>query len=306
MTDKVTLLIVDDSDDDLESCSEFLSDDFEREWVITGINDSREGLELTRQHHFDCVLLDYSLPGLNGIEVLKRLREDNTEVPVVMLTGQGSERLAVEAMKAGAQDYIPKSEMAFPRISNIVIAAIEQKQQELELLQRANFDHLTGLAGRALFLDRLNSAVIRSDRHESPFSLLFIDLDKFKAVNDTLGHKFGDLLLKEVAKRLRTCMREGDTVARLGGDEFVILFEDLPGDGMETTKKMMKRAYEQITSTPYRLAEETVEVGASIGATVYPTITGVKEALLDNADRAMYAAKRDPDTCLKMAESEAQ
>lgn len=306
MVEQVRILIVDDSEDDRDHCEELLEEDPDREWLITETGDSVEGLRLVEDHRFDCVLLDYSMPGLNGIAVMNRLREKNAEVPVVMLTGQGTERIAVEAMKAGAQDYIPKQDLAFPRLAEVIVEAIDQKQKQLDILQRANYDHLTGLAGRALFEDRLHSAIVRNERYRTAFALLFIDLDRFKAVNDTMGHKFGDLLLKEVAERMRCCNREGDTVARLGGDEFVLIFEDLPDDGVATTIKMMERIVEKVANRPYALGGQEITIGTSIGAAICPTTAQDKKGLIEAADLAMYDAKRDPDIFYKIAEPREQ
>ena len=301
MADPINILILDDSEDDREHCEELLQEDTNREWLITGIEDSNQGLNLLNNHHFDCVLLDYSLPGHSGIDVMNLLRENNVEVPVVMLTGQGNERLAVAAMKAGVQDYIPKSELAFPQLADVILGAIDQKRLQLELLQRANYDHLTGLAGRALFTDRLRTAINRSQRRRKAFALVFMDLDKFKAVNDTLGHKIGDLLLKDVARRMTDCLRDGDTVARLGGDEFVLLLEDLPGDGVAMAESMMERLSERVVLTPYELAGQAVEIGASMGAAICPTTSEGEQQLMDFADRAMYEVKRTPELRFKIA-----
>ncbi|MBY6203289.1 GGDEF domain-containing response regulator [Halomonas denitrificans] len=289
------LLVVDDSEDDREHYRDLLSEDRQHEWTFTGTGDSTECLRLVERHHFDCVLLDYSMPGHTGVEVMRRLREKNLEVPVVMLTGQGTERIAVEAMKAGVQDYLPKDDLDGRSLSDAVLAAIEQRETELDLLRRANFDHLTGLASRALLLDRMRRACSRSDRQKTPFGLLFIDLDGFKSINDSLGHRAGDLLLKDVARRLDACSREGDTVARLGGDEFVVIFEELPGDGILTMTRLTERVHEAIAGRAYRLADRDVGVGASIGSVIYPTTTRDREALLDLADSAMYTAKQSTD-----------
>lgn len=301
MKDTLQILVVDDSDDDRDYIKELLEQDDAQTWALTGTSDSKEGLRLVEKHHFDCILLDYSLPGYNGIQVLERLRATNLEVPVIILTGFGNERVAVAAMKAGAQDYIPKSEIAWPRLGEVIFEAIDTKRKQLELLQRANYDHLTGLVGRALFVDRLRLAASRSDRQGTAFTLVFVDLDGFKQVNDTLGHQAGDMLLKDVAARLQKSTREGDVVARLGGDEFVIIFEDLPGDGLAATEKLMTRLVDEFAAHSYPFEGQAIEVRASMGAAIYPTLTNNKDELLRAADAAMYTAKRMPGSCFKIA-----
>jgi diguanylate cyclase (GGDEF)-like protein/PAS domain S-box-containing protein len=164
----------------------------------------------------------------------------------------------------------------------------QRKQDEEQIRRQANFDALTGLPNRSLFFDRLHQAVIAARREESLLALLFVDLDRFKAVNDTFGHVMGDELLQEVAERLSTCVRDSDTVARLGGDEFVVLVHDL-GE-VNDAALVADKIIEQM-STPFEVAGREVALGASIGITVYPEDTGDAEVMMRNADMAMYRAK---------------
>jgi diguanylate cyclase (GGDEF)-like protein/PAS domain S-box-containing protein len=163
-----------------------------------------------------------------------------------------------------------------------------QKLAEETIWRQANFDLLTGLPNRSMFHDRLEHEIKKASRAGRRLALMFIDLDHFKEVNDTLGHDMGDILLKEAARRLSSCIRQVDTVARLGGDEFTILI-----DGSEDSGSVERVARDILTklAEPFRLKIETVYLSASIGITLYPDdATGV-EALLKNADQAMYAAK---------------
>ncbi len=164
----------------------------------------------------------------------------------------------------------------------------QRKQDEEQIRRQANFDALTGLPNRSLFFDRLNQAVIAARREESLLALLFVDLDRFKAVNDTFGHVMGDELLQEVAERLSACVRDSDTVARLGGDEFVVLVHDL-GE-VNDAALVADKIIEQM-STPFNVGDREVALGASIGITVYPEDTGDAEVMMRNADMAMYRAK---------------
>jgi diguanylate cyclase (GGDEF)-like protein/PAS domain S-box-containing protein len=172
---------------------------------------------------------------------------------------------------------------------------ITEKKLAAELVWRkANFDSLTGLPNRQLFHDRLHLELKKAERSGGKVALLFIDLDHFKEVNDTLGHDMGDLLLKDAGQRLSGCVRESDTVARLGGDEFtVILGEVTAFEGVErVAEEILKRL-----GAPYRLGTETVYVTASLGITVYPDDASGVEDLLKNADQAMYAAKDAGRNC---------
>lgn len=166
---------------------------------------------------------------------------------------------------------------------------ITQKKETEELIWRqANFDTLTGLPNRHMFLDRLVQEIKKAHRSEQTLALMFLDLDHFKEVNDTLGHDSGDDLLKEAARRLRTCVREADTVARLGGDEFaVVLSESKDQASVEHVAHNILKAM----NIPFLLGAEKAYVSTSIGIKLYPRDATNGEALLKNADQAMYAAK---------------
>ncbi len=164
----------------------------------------------------------------------------------------------------------------------------QRKQSEEQIWRQANFDPLTGLPNRSMFRDRLEMEIKKAHRMGQSFALLFIDLDRFKEVNDTLGHDMGDILLKETAHRLQTCVRESDTVARLGGDEFTIILSEL--DHVDDCERIAKNLMQKL-STPFRLGDELAYVSASIGITLYPADSTGLSQLLKNADQAMYAAK---------------
>ncbi|WP_316364471.1 EAL domain-containing protein [Candidatus Thiodiazotropha sp. CDECU1] len=166
----------------------------------------------------------------------------------------------------------------------------ERKQYEEKIWHQANFDTLTGLSNRSLFLDRLERALAYARRHDYKLALLFIDLDGFKDVNDTLGHAHGDLLLQEAAKRLQACVREMDTVSRLGGDEFTVILPELAESISAATV-----AGTILTSLarPYVIEGHETQLTASIGITVYPQDGDDPGMLLQNADTAMYRAKAE-------------
>jgi len=158
----------------------------------------------------------------------------------------------------------------------------------------AFYDHITGLPNRRLLTDRLHQALSSSARSGREGALLFIDLDNFKDVNDTLGHDIGDLLLQQVAQRLVSCMREGDTVARMGGDEFVVMLEELSAQAIESATQT-KTVGEKILATlnqPYELASHEYRCTASIGASIFNGHHQSGEELLKRADIAMYQAKK--------------
>jgi diguanylate cyclase (GGDEF)-like protein/PAS domain S-box-containing protein len=165
-----------------------------------------------------------------------------------------------------------------------------RKQAEETIQRQANFDPLTQLPNRRLFLDRLAQEIAKSRRANLPLGLLLIDLDEFKEVNDTLGHDVGDTLLQEAARRIRSCVRDADTVARLGGDEFTVLLTDLPDRAAhieDIAQKIIVRLAE-----PFQLGNEMAYVSASIGITLFPRDAEDIDTLMKHADQAMYSAKK--------------
>lgn len=164
-----------------------------------------------------------------------------------------------------------------------------KKATEEAIWKQANFDALTGLPNRRMFNDRLRTEMKKSARDIQPMALIFIDLDGFKAVNDTLGHDFGDLLLKQVAERLLQSVRNTDTVARLGGDEFTVILSELKdsGDVVRIVQEILHSM-----SKPFQLGQEVAGISASVGISLYPEDGRDAETLIKNADQAMYLAKQ--------------
>lgn len=176
----------------------------------------------------------------------------------------------------------------------LAIDITEKKLSQEQIWRQANFDPLTGLPNRQMFLDRLEQEIKKARRAQSLFALLFIDLDRFKEVNDTLGHMLGDQLLRIAAKRLEGCVRTSDTVARLGGDEFTVLLTGQ--DNHEVAARVAETILRQM-SEPFPLNGESAYVSASIGITLYPNDAEEAAQLLQNADQAMYAAKDKGRNC---------
>ena len=164
----------------------------------------------------------------------------------------------------------------------------ERKLDEEQIRYQANYDHVTGLPNRSLFMDRLSRSIIESRRAKTNVGLMFLDLDGFKVINDTLGHDAGDILLQQTAARLGLCVRESDTVARLGGDEFTIIMPLI--DNIQSTVVVADRILHSLTK-PFNLAGEERQISASIGISIYPDQAADEKQLLHNADVAMFHAK---------------
>jgi diguanylate cyclase (GGDEF)-like protein len=164
----------------------------------------------------------------------------------------------------------------------------DRRQSEQQIQKMAYFDSLTGLPNRSLFLDRLNQAMARASREKGSLALLFLDLDRFKNVNDTLGHSVGDQLLTDVSMRLKRHIRNSDTLARLGGDEFVVIATNL---GKELNATYVAKNLIEAVQAPFRIGNDRLHVTTSIGIALFPEDGTDTEALLKNADLAMYSAK---------------
>ena len=163
-----------------------------------------------------------------------------------------------------------------------------KKESEDIIWKQANFDKVTGLPNRHMFHDRLEQEIKKAHRADLQMGLLFIDLDRFKEINDTLGHDMGDILLMESSRRITSCVRESDTVARLGGDEFTVILSEF------VDTKIVERAAQailKVLAEPFQLGDEMAYISASIGITLYPNDASNVEELLKNADQAMYVAK---------------
>jgi diguanylate cyclase (GGDEF)-like protein/PAS domain S-box-containing protein len=177
-----------------------------------------------------------------------------------------------------------------PTLSGIVRDLSEQKRVEAQLAHQVLHDPLTGLANRTMLVDRLDQALARVRRSNHMFAVLFVDLDRFKLVNDTLGHSAGDRLLVEAASRIETSVRESDTVARIGGDEFVVLFEEV--ESVHQTTELADRLIAELRA-PFRNGADCSYLSASIGIALYTGGEQTPQTILANADVAMYRAKED-------------
>jgi len=246
-------------------------------------------LRLVGEDHFDVMLLDLSLPDSSGFSGLLTIQNMAPKLPVVILTAYADEELALSAVEHGAQDYLFKDKTNGPAIKRALDYAIRRKRFEGELITRANFDPLTGLANRPLFESRLDMALARSKRQGTGFGIFFIDLDRFKQVNDTFGHATGDQLLTHVAQCLKQSVRPYDTAARFGGDEFALLVEGI--ENPLYCRPIAEKIIQGITTPPV-IRGKPVMIGVSIGIVIARAHEALmREDLLHRADEAMYQAK---------------
>ena len=265
-------------------------------------------LEALRQQDWDIVLSDYQMPEFNGLNALRTVKERAPDLPFIIVSGTIGEELAVEAMRSGAQDYLMKDNLArlVPAIRRELNDADERRALRLAretLRHQAYHDILTGLPNRWLLRDRLEQVFAFARRQDTRPTVMFLDLDRFKNLNDTLGHLHGDQLLRAVADRLRTIISEQDTLARLGGDDFVLLFSDLPD--RDAALAQARRIQEQF-SQPFRLDGKEVYLDASIGIARYPENGTEPDILIKHAESAMYYAKDRGGNSIQFSSEEIQ
>ncbi len=329
------ILLVNDDQASLFALEALLAGGVQRnEYKLVTARSGEEALREVLKHEFAVILLDVSMPVMDGFETAEAIHSHprSASVPIIFLTAHYADELnRLKGYQKGAVDYLfypvipqilqtkvavfvelTKKNLELERKSErLAVLNRDLRVQRMQDLERANVqleaeveerklaeerahelairDPLTGLLNRRSFMEHLEHAVTYALRHNDRIALLFMDLDKFKNINDTLGHDTGDELLRQVAVRLTDAVREADVVARLGGDEFVVLLEGLtdPGDANNVAEKIALALSDQ-----YDLGVHCVHTSASIGIGRYPEDGNSVKLLMKNADLAMYHAKR--------------
>ena len=240
--------------------------------------------------HLDSVVLLHLLDADAGLTELRALVTAAPEAAIVVISEGEEATTGVAAVTAGAQDHLLRAELHPAMLHRAVRYALERKRAEVRLTRQALQDPLTGLPNRVLFLDRMSVALDRSRRTGLAPAVMFLDVDSFKAVNDTLGHAGGDRLLRALAARFGSLLRPMDTVARLGGDEFTFLFEGLSGneEAVVIAQRIAEAAAEPIA---LGAGDGVTSVAVSIGVAMLDDPQVVMDDALADADAAMYRAK---------------
>jgi len=243
---------------------------------------------------WDIVLSDYAMPQFSGLDALRLLQESGRDLPFIVLSGTIGDEVAVETMKAGAHDYLLKNNLA--RLVPAIRRELKEAQDRRERVKAQNMilylayhDPLTGLFNRIGFELRLKEAIQARSPQKNPFAVLMMDIDHFKAINDSLGHHHGNLLLKEVGVRLRRVLKESDKIARVGGDEFAVMIPSCDSGRAVQAAGAILTALEE----PFLLESLSLFVAASIGISVFPGQGENPTVLMQHADVAMYAAKQN-------------
>ena len=273
------------------------SEDFD----IIEASDGLEAIKAVEKHHPALILLDAVMPGIDGFTTCQQIKEKgHTDIPVMMITGLDDDASVERAYEVGAIDFITKPikwAVLKHRVKSVVAKVIAERKVQL----LAYRDNLTGLPNRLLFADRLEQAVMRSERSRTSMALMLVDIDDFKLVNDSFGHEAGDKLIKAVGDLISKSLRRADTIARLGGDEFAVIIEgiDGPEDAISIADNLTT-----ILEHNVRLDDQETYTSASIGIAVFPGDGKDARTLLKNADTAMFRAKENGRHCFQFYKPE--
>jgi len=291
-TGAVSILLIDDNPGDRRLAEIALREgehDAQMSCNIVTAECLKDGVhEVSGDREIDAVLLDLRLPDAHGLEGLTTLHSIRPSLPIVVLTGQSDLGTAIDALKRGANDYLEKVDIQPKTLWRAIRYAIERKQGEIDLLNLANTDPLTGLLNRRAFFVQLEEAIEQSRRSQLSCAVVVFDIDSFKEVNDVFGHRLGDSLLSEIATRVQAQVRKTDSVGRLGGDEFAVVAPNLRTEnGAIEIAEKIRAAVASITS----LSGIAIKANVSIGIAVFPQDNSLADVLVSHADMAMYRSK---------------
>jgi diguanylate cyclase (GGDEF)-like protein len=297
------VLLVEDNQSDAFLVNDILKKFYPGSFDLVHTENEGDALRSLGGDAFDVCLLDLSLPDAHEFSTLQQMMNRQPQMPVLILTGNENDEAAHKAVAMGAQDYLIKQKADGQSLKQAIDYAIERKKHHEDLVRSALYDPLTNLARRETFVKSLNAALARIKRTDRAVAIFFIDLDKFKSVNDTWGHATGDKLLQAVAGRLKKALRPYDVLARFGGDEFVVLIDDAAS--LTNCSALAQKLINEIMA-PVNIEGTVFDPGASIGVATTFNRKGIDaEALLKEADLAMYQAKAKEGNsfCIYMPQS---
>ncbi len=260
-------------------------------YLLDQAGNGQQALMLCQRKMPDLILMDALMPEMDGFTACRMIRDmpGGAEVPILMITGLEDENSVVRAFSAGATDYVPKP-VHFSVLRQRMARLLQASKAEQHVKKLAYYDTLTGLPNRTNLMQSLKVALNRAVINSSRVAVLFLDLDRFKLINDTLGHDAGDLLLKAVADRIRRCVRENDFVARLGGDEFTVVLQDVVS--LDHIAQVAEKICHSISS-PFVFLQQKMFLSTSIGISLFPDDADDVTTLLKHADSAMFRAKEN-------------
>jgi diguanylate cyclase (GGDEF)-like protein len=300
------ILVVDDE----EIMRKLLTDVLRNEgYNINSVSRADDALQEVAKGNINILITDIMMKGMNGIELLKRVKDIDPDIDVIVMTGYGSIQTAVESMKLGAIDYLTKP-LNIDQISLIVKKTAERRQLKREASESkfykklSQVDGLTELFNHRFFQQLLQKEIARAERDNSPVSLIMIDVDNFKAYNDQNGHPMGDLALKKISWLLTQNSRECDFIARYGGEEFTII---IPNTVKKIAVSIANRIRRAIEDTDF-VNEDSLpnrKLTISLGVAEYPADAQSRKELIEQADQALYLAKTRGKNRVEVIDSQA-
>ncbi|HEY0843830.1 MAG TPA: EAL domain-containing protein [Noviherbaspirillum sp.] len=284
-TRRARILLADDNADMREYVCRLLAP----YWEVEAVADGMQALEAAWRNPPDLVLTDVMMPNLDGFGLLRALRTDKRTraTPIIMLSARAGEEARVEGLEAGADDYLVKPFGARELLARIN-THLDISRQRQEAVETAQHDELTGLPNRKLTMDFAERLFASARRGGKRVGVLFIDMDRFKPINDVHGHQVGDAVLAEIARRLKSCVRAGDIAGRIGGDEFLVVLSDVRDS---TDAAQAARHIIDALGQPYHVAGLALHSSPSIGIAVFHDDGEDMEQLIRRSDIAMYHAK---------------
>ncbi len=297
LNDTKNVLVLEDSPVDFENLLSFFKE-LKNYNILKAVN-LNEAYDKIENEQIDVVLSDYILPDGNGIDFIKTLTSKDSAIPVILITGYGSEIVASQAIQAGAYDYLPKKNINENSILRSINNALEKaqlkkeikmtKKKLIEISVMSIRDELTGLYNRRYLNEHLAKEIKRAKRYQTDLSCMMIDLDHFKKINDSLGHNFGDFVLKEFAKSIESNIRASDISIRYGGEEFIIILPNTNKEGALQSAENIRKFYEQKI---YENNGDKKTVTVSIGVVSSNSAHHLQaDYLIAQADKALYLAK---------------
>jgi diguanylate cyclase (GGDEF)-like protein len=303
MLKNFTLLFVEDDTGTQEQLKIMLIDEVKDFYQAY---DGAEGLEIYKNKKPDIILTDINMPILSGLDMVEEIKKIDKDQPILMMSAFDEKDILLNAINIGIDGFIVKpidmtqlnnklNQIAKNLQNKIdsenrrVKALKEIQQKEIQRLYNlAHYDVLTNIPNRYLFNEKLDQAILKANNNKSKVALFFIDLDDFKKINDTYGHKAGDYTLLSIANSIKSIIRDTDLFARIGGDEFALIIENV------TDREYLEKLAEEIihsVSSPLYFHSQKITVSCSIGISLYKEDTYYKEELIHYADMAMYKSK---------------
>jgi two-component system, cell cycle response regulator len=293
---KINILIIEDSDHDFAVIHNILKENTKIH--IKRVNNINDSFNYLKQPDMDLLLLDYYLSDGNAFDLLEKMKNEQIEIPVVIITGQGNEVIASKIIQAGAYDYLPKDSLSSNSLSRAIMNTLEKFQLKRQVKETYNRmvdmsvrDALTGLFNRRYFMEALDREISRSQRYKTDLVLCLLDIDHFKNINDCYGHNAGDSVLTKIGILLTESIRDNDIACRYGGEEFAIL---LPHTNIEEASIMSERFREKVAANEFLHGLYSMRITVSIGIAQYQR-SGDKSgnSFVEQADRALYQAKEE-------------